>query len=356
MFEPDITLKKQLSGNKSPAVQYMIFDEYDVIHKFQTGFADIKEQKKISWNTTFNAFSVTKTFTALAILQLVDKGLLDLDDSAKIHMAEFPYPEEITIRQLLTHSAGIPNPNPLAWIHLDAEHQSFDRDAFFAPIIKKYSKTKSAPNQKFAYSNLGYFLLGQLIENVSGQSYEEYIRRHILEPLDIGSQELNFEICDKKLQAKGYQKRFSIMNAVLGLFLDKNKYMATPEGSWKPFKNYYVNGPSYGGLIGCLDGFRKYIQALLDPDSPLITPGSKKQLFSENFTSSGKATGMCLAWFKGSLNGKEYYAHPGGGGGYYDEIRIYPDLGIGSVIMYNRSGMTDERILDNLDTFYINKN
>jgi len=354
MFEPDITLTKQLTGNKAPSVQYMIFDEYDVIHKFQSGFADIKNQKKVSWKSTFNAFSVTKTFTALAILQLVEKGVLDLDNSAKNHIAEFPYPEEITIRQLLTHSAGIPNPNPLAWIHLDAEHESFDRDAFFSPIIKKYSKTKSPPNQKFAYSNLGYFLLGQIIENTSGQTYEDYIRQHILKPLNIGPQELNFEIYDKEMQAKGYQKRYSLMNAVLGLFLDKKKYMSGPEGRWKPFKNYYVNGTSYGGLIGSADGFRKYIQALLDPDNPLITAQFKKHLFTENFTGSGKATGMCLSWFKGTLNDRDYYAHTGGGGGYYDEIRIYPDLGIGSVVMYNRSGMTDERILDTLDCYYLN--
>ena len=62
---------------------------------------------------------------------------------------------------------------------------------------------------------------------------------------------------------------------------------------------------------------------------------------------------MCLSWFRGALNEQEYFAHAGGGGGYYDEIRIYPDLGIGSVIMYNRSGTTDERILDKLDKYFI---
>jgi hypothetical protein len=61
---------------------------------------------------------------------------------------------------------------------------------------------------------------------------------------------------------------------------------------------------------------------------------------------------MCLSWFSGQLNGNKYFAHAGGGGGYYCEIRLYPDSGIGRVIFFNRTGMSDERILDKTDRFY----
>ena len=62
---------------------------------------------------------------------------------------------------------------------------------------------------------------------------------------------------------------------------------------------------------------------------------------------------MSLSWYSGTLKGNQYYCHAGGGGGYYVELRIYPDLGVGSVILYNRSGMTDERILDVVDAFFL---
>jgi hypothetical protein len=62
---------------------------------------------------------------------------------------------------------------------------------------------------------------------------------------------------------------------------------------------------------------------------------------------------MCPSWFKGVLMGNTYYAHAGGGGGYYCEIRLYPEAGIGSVLMFNRSGMKDERFLDRLDQHYL---
>ena len=353
MNEIDNILIKQVEENKTPSVQYIIFNKDSVIHRFQFGFSDIKNKLKTGENTTYNAYSVTKTFTALSILQLAEQKKLDIEQPVKKYLPEFPYSSEITIRQLMTHSAGIPNPIPLSWIHLADEHKSFDRTIFFSKIFIKNNKTKSKPNEKYAYSNLGYVLLGQLIEKVSGISYENYVRENILQPLNIKPNELYFTITDTNLHAKGYHKKYSFSNIILGLLLNKSKYVDKTEGKWNSFKDNYVNGVSYGGLIGVPNAFVKYIQELLKPNCKLITDDYKKMLFTENYTSNNKATGMCLSWFSGQLNGNQYFAHAGGGGGYYCEIRIYPDLGIASVIMFNRTGMSDERYLDNLDKYII---
>lgn len=356
MNEIDSILKKLVERHKTPSVQYVIFDKDSVIHKFQFGYADIKKQKETTENTTYNAFSITKTFTALSILQLAEKEKLDIEQPVKKYLPEFPYSSEITIRQLMTHSSGIPNPIPLSWIHLAEEHKSFDRNAFFNQIFKKNNKTKSKANEKYAYSNLGYVLLGQLIEKVSGLSYEDYVRENILWPLNIKQTELDFTVTDMYQHAKGYHKKYSLSNIFLGFLISKSKYIDITEGKWNSFKDNYVNGVSYGGLIGTPNAFVKYIQELLKPNCKLISDHYKKMLFIENYTNNNKAMGMCLSWFKGQLNGKQYYAHAGGGGGYYCEIRIYPDLGIGSVIMFNRTGITDERFLDKIDKYIITKN
>src|SRR5678809_725450 len=118
MNEIDNILIKQVQEGDTPSVQYYIFNKESVIHKFQDGFADIKSQIKTTVNTTYNAFSVTKTFTALSILQLAENKKLDIDHSVKTYLPDFPYSSEISVRQLMTHSAGIPNPIPLSWIHL----------------------------------------------------------------------------------------------------------------------------------------------------------------------------------------------------------------------------------------------
>ncbi|MBD3224342.1 MAG: serine hydrolase [Caldithrix sp.] len=86
------------------------FGQDSVLKFFQMGFADIAKQKEIDSSITYNAFSVTKTFTTLAILQLYEKGKLDINHSVTQYLSAFQYGTEITVKHLLTHTAGIPNP------------------------------------------------------------------------------------------------------------------------------------------------------------------------------------------------------------------------------------------------------
>jgi len=353
--EIDNLLTKEVTDSKTPSVRYLIFDKDKILHSFHYGNADILNQKPVSEQTTFLGYSITKTFTALAIMQLADQQKIDLDLPVIKYLPDFPYNPEITVRQLLNHTAGVPNPIPLSWIHLAADHASFDSKAFFQKIYRKHAKTKSRPNARYAYSNLGYVLLGEIIESVSGNSYQEYVQKNILDRLKLNPGDLSFAIADPGMQAKGYHKRNTVLYFMLDLFLDTDKFMDQKEGKWKSFKSNYVNGAAYGGLIGTPNALVKYIQELLQPESKLISNAGRKEMFTENYTSNGKATGMCLSWFKGRLNGNTYLAHAGGGGGYYCEIRIYPEKGIGSVIMFNRTGISDERFLDKTDKFIVDE-
>jgi CubicO group peptidase (beta-lactamase class C family) len=348
-------LTEQVTSGRSPSVQYFFFDQDSILDSHQMGYAKISERQKAEINTTYHAFSVTKTFTAVAVLQLAEKELIDIDGPVIDYVTNFPFGNEIKVRNLLSHSAGLPNPIPLSWIHLAGEHDSFDYHVFFEKIFAKNTKLKSKPNDKFAYSNLGYVILGQLIERISGKSYENCITEHILNKLPLGENDLAFEILDDNRHARGYLKKRSLTNVMLGFLLDKSRFIDKTEGNWKSFRNYYVNGPSYGGLIGKPVAFVKYVQALIKDDNGLITKDSKQLMFQENHNSKGQKTGMCLSWFTGQLNGHPYFAHAGGGGGYYCEIRLYPGLKLGSVVFFNRTGMRDERFLDKLDITYISK-
>ena len=346
-------LRKLVEANKTPSVHYRFFNKDTILHSFYYGEADVRQHRMTDSRTTYHAYSVTKTFTAIAILQLAQQGKLDIQQSAKLYLPDFPYTPDITIKQLLNHTAGIPNPIPLSWIHLDADHGNFDAKQFFNSVFAKHNKVKTKPNEKFAYSNLGFVLLGQVIEYISGMRYEDYIREHIIKPIANPASEMDFKVPDIGRHATGYHKKNSFSNLILGFFLDKSKFMDSAEGIWKPFKLNYVNGAAYGGLVGTPDAFVRYIQALLQPQSNIISQEHKQLLFTENHTNNGKPTGMCLSWYTGLLNGNRYYTHAGGGGGYYCELRIYPEKGVGSVIMFNRTGMTDERYLDNVDTLIL---
>lgn len=347
-------LLSEISEKRTPSLQYALFNVNSVLKRYAFGFADIVENKSVNAYTTYNAFSVTKTFTALAILQLEQAGKLLLSDPIKKYLPDIPYNSKIKIENVLCHSSGIPNPVPLSWIHLISPDNNFNRDHFFKEIITKNPDTRSAPNEKYAYSNLGYVLLGQIIERVSGIKYEEYIKSNIINTLGAAPGELGFEITALDNHANGYHKRLSFSYILLGFMINKPEFMDRnePNSEWRSFKPFYVNGASYGGLIGTPDSFIKYIQLLLSENCKFINDHYRDLLFTENYTTKNKPTGMCFSWFKGTLNGYTYFAHAGGGGGYYCEIRIYRELGLGSVIFFNRTGMSDERFLDKTDTIY----
>jgi CubicO group peptidase (beta-lactamase class C family) len=353
MNDADNILKKLVEKAKTPSVQYRFFSRDQIIHRFDFGWADIKNRQLTTPATSYKGYSVTKTFTAVAVLQLYEKNLLNIYHPIREYIPAFPYAKEVTIQQVLSHSAGIPNPIPLSWIHLLNEHETFNRNGFFQNIHNRNKKSRSAPNEKFGYSNLGYVFLGQLIEQLTGLSYEDYIRRHILEKLELKPDDLDFVINSTNLQAKGYHKKYSISNAFLGLFIDKSKFMENTEGPWKKFKDFYTNGVSYGGLIGTADSFVVFVQELLRSQCKLLSDETKRIMFTEKRTNDNKPTGMCLGWYMGKLNGRTFFTHAGGGGGYYCELRIYPEAASGSVIMFNRTGMKDERFLNHVDPCFL---
>lgn len=330
---------------KTPAVVYMHFDTEKVLYSFYAGKADVRQRKDLTPAHTFNMYSVTKTMTAVAILQLAEQGRLSLDAPVKKYMPSFPYGSAVTIRHLLTHTAGLPNPMPLKWVHTADAHSDFDANSYFDKVFADNKQLKAQPGERMRYSNLGYLVLGRVIEAVTGQRYEDYISSHILRRI-AGKDELSFTI-NPHMHARGYQPYYSFMNIVLGLLIDKRQLMLPREGSWKPFRYHYVNGAAYGGLIANADGMVKYGQALLN--DRLLTAAGRQQLFAAHTLNNGSEAGMSLSWFTGMLNGVPYRHHAGGGGGYYVELRLYPDKRRGSILIQNRTGIKDEKLLDKID-------
>lgn len=346
-------LKDQVNNGNTPSIQYAFFDTESIIFELRYGLKDVKSKVPVDALTTYHLYSITKTFTALAVLQLAQERKVVLTEPVITYLPEFPYHRDVTVVQLLSHTAGIPNPMPLEWIHTAERHSAFKRDAFFVGVFKAHPRLDFLPGTEFKYSNLGYVILGQLVERISGLPFEDYVQANIIDRSGVVPGDLSFQM-EVDRHAVGYQKWWSLGHAALGFLIDKEMFMGPREGRWKPFRHFYNNGTAYGGMFGNRAGLIRYAQALLDDNSLLLHGQYKKQLFTESVI-HGKPTGMALSWFTGSLKGNRYLAHAGGGGGYYVELRLYPDLGVGSVIMYNRSGMRDERMLDRADQFFVSE-
>jgi len=351
-------LKQYLDSYTSsnvPGLQYMVVDANDTLFQYSGGWADIQNQKRIQPDTTLMVYSMTKTFTAVAILQLVEDGKINLDDEMDMYLPDTPYQgKHITIRQLLSHTAGIPNPIPLRWIHLAEEDANFDTDAALAQVLRDNPELDSEPGEVFSYSNIGYWLLGEVIEKASGQPYRDYVRENILAPLQIPQGEMDFVILDPELHAKGYLARFSFTNLAKG-FVTDSKFWGAYEGNWLMLKSNYLNSSATGGLLGTPHGFSLFLQDQLRAESVLLNPESRKLLISQQTDNAGNLIPMTLGWHIGETDGVLYYFKEGGGGGFHSEMRIYPSLNIATLVMVNSTDFNSNRFLNNVDSIFLNE-
>lgn len=178
----------ETSSNQKINGNILIAKEGKIITIRSYGMADIINNIPVTEDTVFRIASTTKFFTALGIMQLYEKGLLDLNDKVSKYFPEQQRGDEITIHHLLTHTSGI-----TADISLGSGTEVFSyipKEKFIEVINKR--NLDYEPGEKMKYSNLGYTLLADIIEKVSGMAYEEYMKKNIFNPAG-----MNMTGCDK---------------------------------------------------------------------------------------------------------------------------------------------------------------
>jgi CubicO group peptidase (beta-lactamase class C family) len=194
-------------NSKTPGIQYLVVAPDHTVFEYASGWADIAGRRPMNAATTMMAYSMSKTITAAAMLQLVEAQKVDLDAPIDRYVDSQPYGSGVTVRQLLSHTSGIPNPISLAWVHPAARHAAFDERAALETVLREHPKLSSAPGTKYRYSNIGYWLLGPIIEQASGESFSSYVRTHVFRTLGITPEELGYVAPDKGNSAKGYLER-----------------------------------------------------------------------------------------------------------------------------------------------------
>jgi CubicO group peptidase (beta-lactamase class C family) len=344
---------KRVVGSDAPGLQYVVVDADRILFAYAGGWADIQNQKAMTSDTTLMAYSMTKTFTAVAVLQLVERRKLGLDDEIDRMLRGAPYAgHHITVRQLLDHCSGIPNPIPLRWVHPAEESARFDEDAALAKVLCEHPALASEPGRKFAYSNIGYWLLGKIIAQASGQSYPDYVRTNILKPLGLSAQQMGFVIPDRARHANAYLARYSLLNLVKRWVTD-SKLWGGYEGNWLRLKNHQPDGAAFGGLVGTALGFGRFLQDQLRSESALFGAGTKRMLETQQTNNAGQPIPMTLGWHIGASRGEGYFFKEGGGGGFHSEMRLYRTRGIGSVVMANSAGFDPGKFLHRMDRAFL---
>lgn len=166
---------KNINGN------VLIADNNQIVYRKSFGMADFENGKPNDEKTVFQFDSISKTVTAVAVLQLKEKSKLNLDDKFVKYFPEFPYPE-VSIRQMLSHTSGVPNDN----IFQETVTKNPDRVIVNEDIIPEMKPGKFPllfqPGTKWSYSNLNFYLLATLVEKLTGEKFENYLQKNIFAP------------------------------------------------------------------------------------------------------------------------------------------------------------------------------
>ncbi len=317
---------------QAPGIQYVAVDRNGVLFECHAGCADLATQRPMLAETTMMAFSMSKTITAVAVLQLVGQGAVDLDEPIARIIPWQPYGPEVTIRQLLCHTAGIPNPIPLKWVHA-AGNLAFDERVRLDAVLRRHPRLQSPPGTKYAYSNIGYWLLGFVVAAISGGPFQSFVARHITTPLGGAGLQLGYEIPDGVPHACGYLERYSLFSLLKPWLIDR-ALIGDPVGSWVLLRDLYPDGPAFGGVVGNAHSFARFLQDQLGDHSVLFGDRTRQLMQTQQSSSRGPIA-MTLGWHIGSLTGMQYYYKEGGGGGFHNLMRLYPEAGLGTVVMTN---------------------
>lgn len=202
----DSVMQRFAEQRRVPGWAYGIVIDGRLEHVVAGGLRDVATAARVDTGSVFRIASMSKSFAAVAILQLRDAGKLSLDDPAERHVPELrglhyatSDAPRITVRQLLTHSGGFPEDNPWGDQQLDASE-----DAFSA-MMRGGIPFSNAPGTAYEYSNYGFAILGRIVRNVSGMPYAQYLRERILLPLGMRHTYLESTDVPAERLVKGYR-------------------------------------------------------------------------------------------------------------------------------------------------------
>lgn len=291
------------------------------------GMADHEANKAFTTETVFDIGSITKQFTAAAILKLQEQGKLQLTDTlGRFFPQAGDDKKSITLHQLLTHSSGLTS-------NLSGgDYSQVSRSTFAKRLFR--SKVEAPPGAAFSYSNAGYAVLGLVIEQVSGQRYEQFVQQHLLAPAG--------------MQHTGYRlPNWSGLPLATGYELKRNRFFGgSSDGSSRRWgtpleKSWDIDGPWWnlhanGGFLSTVDDLIRWNQAL--QSESVLDKTASALLFAPHMATPKAGTFYGYGWIVELANPAGKVVRHGGSNGIFNaEIRYYADSRLLIVLMTNNA-------------------
>ncbi len=317
----DAVVHKALDAKSIPAAGVAVVKDGKVFLAKSYGLADVEVGARADENSAFEIASVTKQFTAAGILLLIENGRIKLEDELGTYVPDVPEKwKTITIRQLLNQVTGIPNYTAGGKLVNDKKYT----EAEILGLVRDQPLAFD-PGTKWEYSNTNYFLLGMVIEKVSGKTYPEYMRERVFKPLGMDSTIINTSGLKVKNAASGHE------------FTGGRWQRAKLDDPSQPF--------AAGAIVSTPVDMAKW--ALAVNQGKLLKKTSWDEAFASGKLADGKDTGYGFGWQMGKAGGVDFLAHSGGISGFNSFHIRFPSEGLSVVVLINgESRATADLALD----------
>ncbi len=297
------------------------------------GVADTESKEPISEDTVFRIASITKTFTAIAIMQLWERGLVELDAPVNEYLRSYELgsanagSQPATIRNLLTHTAGLPEVAHPQGIFRADFGESVEVGAHLPTLAEFYRghlRVGAEPGTRFVYNNHGPATLGQIVEDVSGQTLAAYFHEHIFAPLGMIDSDLLRTDRLERRRATGYEIRRRGVQEIT------ERDMVTAGAA---------------SIFSTPSDMARYLRALLGRGSndhgTVLEPETMAMMYEAHYQPDARIPGMGLAFFRANVGGQIAVGHQGSLPGFHSQISLAPDAGLAVMAFTNGTQQAD---------------
>ena len=312
----DELINTRLAKIKTAGLALGLFQAEEPIFAQGYGFANLEHQIPVTPDTPFAIASITKLFTGTAVFQLIEQGKLNLTEAIGDYLPDLPELwRPIQIHHLLTHQSGIKNYTSVA-AYWETTRLDISREQILALVADL--PLQFAPGERYAYDNTGYYLLGLLIEAISGQAYGDFLQQHIFAPLGMARTQVN----DPYEVVAGRAAGYTVEDGKL-----RNAAYYSPSGTF-----------SAGVLLSTVNDLAKF-GASWHTDQLLSAEG-RQQMWTQHLSQARNELkdrfSLGYSWFFVAPPGKRpFLGHNGGVMGFASAFLHFPEEKVTAVALYN---------------------
>lgn len=302
-------------GDDRPGACILVRSRGEIVYQRCFGLAELETHRRAAPETGFRLASLTKQFTATAILALVEAGALDTSTTLRQLFPDLPpYGDAVTIHHLLTHTSGLVDYEDL----MPEGDTTQIRDAGVLTLMMAQDSTYFPPGSAFRYSNSAYAVLALVVERVGGQSFGTFLKETIFDPLGMAGTVAHEEgLTTVPHRAYGYS--------------------AQEDGSWRRTDRSTTSAVlGDGGIYTSLADMNRWL-AVVEGRDTLLAPETFNRAFRDATLDDGAGTGYGYGWYLDEYRGHRRYRHSGSTIGFRNEVQRFPDDDLTVLFLSNRN-------------------